>query len=382
MLAGTYVVRDQVARRCRRRCRCRRSLASWAFNADITQLPDDLAMAVRTFLPAADPRRRTPATRWGAAAGGDEPLRLAATSAGQPPRVRPRRDPGRPAPARHRPAGARHGPATASHRSRPDRLTAPQPAHGPSCTRIRPAGTPTDRSPTSYAGRPKCGVPRLDHLVDEGEPPVEGKERRLHRVDGHPAEVGERPGSACREQSRLTRQDVPLISRLSVLSMTRNLSRASSEIGWRWTSRRRSGGCCSGTSPAGSGRPGRRPPAAPGTEPRSTSANVVSPWAAALSSHAGNGRPSTVMSSTIRTPCPSRSAPHHWIASQMLFSPRLSRVDGEVGVLLGGGTRTRRDAGSAVPASAPAMSNPATPSLRYRTASRRSPGSSRRAASP
>ena len=33
---------------------------------------------------------------------------------------------------------------------------------------------------------------------------------------------------------------------------------------------------------------------------------------------------STAMSSTIRTPCPSRSAPHHWIASQMDGNPNAS----------------------------------------------------------
>ena len=30
------------------------------------------------------------------------------------------------------------------------------------------------------------------------------------------------------------------------------------------------------------------------------------------------------MSSTIRTPCPSRSAPHHWSASQIDGRPKLS----------------------------------------------------------
>ena len=53
MLAGTYVVRDRVTAQLPPPVPMPPQLASWAFNADITQLPDDLAMAVRTFLPAA-----------------------------------------------------------------------------------------------------------------------------------------------------------------------------------------------------------------------------------------------------------------------------------------------------------------------------------------
>ena len=53
MLAGTYVVRDRVTAQLPPPVPMPPHLASWAMNADITQLPDDLAMAVRTFLPAA-----------------------------------------------------------------------------------------------------------------------------------------------------------------------------------------------------------------------------------------------------------------------------------------------------------------------------------------
>jgi uncharacterized RDD family membrane protein YckC len=53
MLAGTYVVRDRVTAQLPPPVPMPPQLASWAMNADITQLPDDLAMAVRTFLPAA-----------------------------------------------------------------------------------------------------------------------------------------------------------------------------------------------------------------------------------------------------------------------------------------------------------------------------------------
>jgi uncharacterized RDD family membrane protein YckC len=53
MLAGTYVVRDRVTAQLPPPVPMPPQLAGWAMNADITQLPDDLAMAVRTFLPAA-----------------------------------------------------------------------------------------------------------------------------------------------------------------------------------------------------------------------------------------------------------------------------------------------------------------------------------------
>jgi uncharacterized RDD family membrane protein YckC len=53
MVAGTYVVRDRVTAQLPPPVPMPPQLASWAMSADITQLPDDLAMAVRTFLPAA-----------------------------------------------------------------------------------------------------------------------------------------------------------------------------------------------------------------------------------------------------------------------------------------------------------------------------------------
>lgn len=53
MVAGTYVVRDRVTAELPPPVPMPPQLAAWAMNADITQLPDDLAMAVRTFLPAA-----------------------------------------------------------------------------------------------------------------------------------------------------------------------------------------------------------------------------------------------------------------------------------------------------------------------------------------
>ena len=52
------------------------------------------------------------------------------------------------------------------------------------------------------------GVARLDHLVDDREPLVEGQERRLHRVDGEPAQVARacsrtpRPGRTSPRSSR------------------------------------------------------------------------------------------------------------------------------------------------------------------------------------
>jgi len=53
MVAGTYVVRDRVTAQLPPPVPMPPQLAAWAMSADITQLPDDLAMAVRTFLPAA-----------------------------------------------------------------------------------------------------------------------------------------------------------------------------------------------------------------------------------------------------------------------------------------------------------------------------------------
>lgn len=53
MLAGTYVVRDRVNAQLPPPVPMPPQLAAWAMNADITQLPDELAMSVRTFLPAA-----------------------------------------------------------------------------------------------------------------------------------------------------------------------------------------------------------------------------------------------------------------------------------------------------------------------------------------
>ena len=112
MLAGTYVVRDRVTAPLPPPVPMPPQLAGWAMNADITQLPDDLAMAVRTFLPAAptmtpaDPRRDGPQ-----AARRDEPLRLAAAPAREPSRVRAGGDPRRPPPPRHRTAEPRRGPA-------------------------------------------------------------------------------------------------------------------------------------------------------------------------------------------------------------------------------------------------------------------------------
>ena len=70
---------------------------------------------------------------------------------------------------------------------------------------------------------------------------------------------------------------------------------------------------------------------------------------------------STVMSSTIRTPWPSRSAPHHWMASQMDGNPNASpawMVKCEFSRCRYSKASRCRLGGK--PASAPAMSNPAT----------------------
>lgn len=53
IVAGTYVVRDRVIARLPPPVMMPPHLATWAMTADISPLPDQLAMAVRTFLPAA-----------------------------------------------------------------------------------------------------------------------------------------------------------------------------------------------------------------------------------------------------------------------------------------------------------------------------------------
>ncbi|MDQ6715031.1 MAG: RDD family protein [Actinomycetota bacterium] len=53
VVAGTYVVRDRVVAHLPPPVPMPPHLASWALTADISALPDDLAMAIRSFLPAA-----------------------------------------------------------------------------------------------------------------------------------------------------------------------------------------------------------------------------------------------------------------------------------------------------------------------------------------
>ncbi|MDQ2758747.1 MAG: RDD family protein [Actinomycetota bacterium] len=53
LVAGTYVVRDRVTAQLAPPLPMPPQLAHWAWNADIGALPDQLAMAIRTFLPAA-----------------------------------------------------------------------------------------------------------------------------------------------------------------------------------------------------------------------------------------------------------------------------------------------------------------------------------------
>lgn len=61
VVAGTYVVRDRVNAQLPPPALMPPHLATWAMTADISPLPDQLAMAVRTFLPAA--RTMTPEAR-------------------------------------------------------------------------------------------------------------------------------------------------------------------------------------------------------------------------------------------------------------------------------------------------------------------------------
>ena len=76
-----------------------------------------------------------------------------------------------------------------------------------------------------------AGEPWLDHRVDDLQPLVERRRRALRRVDGRPLDVGpavaEDSLSASNSDDRLT----PLISRLSVLTVTRKDSSRSSPMG-------------------------------------------------------------------------------------------------------------------------------------------------------
>ena len=63
------------------------------------------------------------------------------------------------------------------------------------------------------------------------QPLVERHERRLHRVDGEPLQVVERVAEGVDQGRHLVGHRGPLISRLSVLTVTRKCSRRSSPIG-------------------------------------------------------------------------------------------------------------------------------------------------------
>ena len=154
--------------------------------------------------------------------------------------------------------------------------------------------------------RRERGVPRLDHVVDDRQPLVEGQERRLHRVDGEPPQVASVRSRTRRPASCISRViEVPLISRLSVLTVTRKRSRVEQPdrvLGDR------------------GGRAGLHVRVRAHLE-RDPLVADVRRQAAELGLAVVVRR---VMSSMIRTPWPSRSAPHHWIACQIDGSPNAS----------------------------------------------------------
>ena len=121
----------------------------------------------------------------------------------------------------------------------PTRL-APSPPFDAESARFQRAGGRAAPSPAAPSTEPRRsgqamqrGVPRLDHVVDQRQPLVEGEERRLHGVHREPLQVG----PAVAERARPARSsrcviDTSDISRLSVFTVTRNRSSASRPIGW------------------------------------------------------------------------------------------------------------------------------------------------------
>ena len=235
--------------------------------------------------------------------------------------------------------------------------------------RVRGPEFPAERSPDGVGGA-RCAsaaaesvVARLDHLVDDRQPLGERQERGLHRVHREPLQlVPAVAESLARARSSRWSSSSRDISRLSVLTVTRNFSAASSPIGCSAIDVDRPG------LHVGRRRHLQRDPLVPdvGGQP----AQLAVPSRA------------TVMSSTIRTPWPSRSAPHHCSASQIDGRPNASPA----WMVKCAFSRRRYSNASRCrvggnPASAPAMSNPATPSSRKAMPARRSPGTGRRAAS-
>ena len=101
----------------------------------------------------------------------------------------------------------------------------------------------------------------LDDLVDDAEPLSNARSASSSRSRQpfHPAEADAERLVECRE---LARSETPLISRLSVLRVTRKRSRRSRSMGCSAIdARRRCGRSTSGTSPAARGGRGRTGPA-------------------------------------------------------------------------------------------------------------------------
>ena len=335
LLAGTYVVRDRQRVSLPPPPQMPQHLAAWAAGADIAPLPDSLAATIRQFL-----------SRTGSFAPHVREELAHRLLAEASPYMAPAAPPG------NHPEWVLMA-VLAERRSRDAaRLERDQ--------ALREKVVPPDHlSPGVERSAEQARVARLDDLLDDREPLVERDERRLHRVDRHPAQVLEGPARLADEQAHL-----PAHARAAhqpVVGVDRDPETQPLQERDRVQRNR-------------VGRAGLHVAARAHLQ---RDAHVADVCREAAQVHIGWVRGDrrgdvvseclsrTRMSSTMRTPWPSRSAPHHWIASQMLGSPKASPA----WMVKWAFSRRRYSNASRCrvggnPASAPAMSKPATPSSR------------------
>ena len=202
---------------------------------------------------------------------------------------------------------------------------------------------------TSTSTRPSARVLRLDHLVDDPQPFGEWREGALHRVDREPLEVVDAPTEGVGEllelrgHRRRAHQPVVGVDRDTEAQAAEHADRV---LGDRLAH--------AGAEVRRRAQLERDAPVA--HERRQPTELLVA------------GRP--LMSSTMRTPWPSRSAPQNCTASQMLGRPNASPAWMVVWKFsLRTYSKASRCRVGGNPSSAPAMSKPTTPASRQRTAS-------------
>ena len=168
-----------------------------------------------------------------------QPLHVGLTEAGHDDRIEPGEDlaEGRPL-GQH---GAPRQPGLEALQADPLEqalLTGDGPA--PLLVVVAPPGAGRRRSASRVQTRPNPArsVPRhhreagLDHVIDQGQPLIERQERRLHGIDGEPAQVVPAVPERLRDGVQLPREGrTSLMSRLSVLTVTRKPSSFSRPIG-------------------------------------------------------------------------------------------------------------------------------------------------------